>query len=400
MLKANRFTDAEIAFVIERREKHGDAWHTLALNFSKKFKNERSPECLRKVYYRNAELLTPDDGAYVKRLIDNERHRRANSLNSKENKLLINHFLNQENFLEAVKEVTKRLDKVKVPSPAKPSKDKSPMTLELLISDVHVGKKTDKFDHKVLKRRLKQVSDTTLKEIERARVHYNVERIVIAFMGDLIESFSMHGLESAKNCEFGNSRQVQEALEQLYRLVLEPIAMTGIKIDCVGVTGNHDRTEEERTYSNPGQDNLTWIIYNSMRLLGEARGLKNVTWYIPTVPYCADIEIYGENVLYEHYDNVKGSDKVKGIESLYARRMRQLEKVFHFIRGGHFHEPIQVGIGKMIINGSVPGDDGFSTTLGFRCEPSQTLNFYIKKKKDDCIKRTTSFYKSLLIQLD
>jgi hypothetical protein len=400
MSKILKYSDEEIAFIIERREKHKDPWHMLASHYLKKFKIERSPECIRKAYYKNAELLAPDDSTYVKKMVENERQRRANSLNSKENKFLVNHLINQENFLDAIKEVTKRLGKAKIPAPIKPSKDKSPMTLELLISDVHVGKKTEKFDHSVLKRRLKQIADTTLKEIERARVHYNVERIIIAFMGDLIESFSMHGLESAKNCEFGNSRQVQEALEQLYRLILEPIAATGIPIDCVGVTGNHDRTEEERTFSNPGQDNLTWIIYNSMKLIGEARGLKNVTWHIPVVPYCADISIYGENVLYEHYDNVKGSDKVKGIEGLYARRMRQLEKVLHFIRGGHFHEPIQVGIGKMIINGSVPGDDGFSTTLGFRCEPSQTLNFYIKKKKDDSIKRTTSFYKSLLIQLD
>jgi DNA repair exonuclease SbcCD nuclease subunit len=398
-MEKERFTDAEIAYILSVRDNAGLQWSELAEKYNAKFQRDRSAECIKKAYHRYRELAT-NDAYYLKRMKEIERQKKANSLNSKENKLLINEWMRREDIVEAVQGAAKVISKItKLPKPPKASKNKSPMTLELLISDVHVGKKTETFNHNVLQRRLKQVSETVLKEIARAQVHYNVERIVIAFMGDLIESYTMHNLESAKGCEFGNSRQVQEALSQLFNLILLPIAATGIKIDCVGVTGNHDRTEEKRTYNNPGEENITWIIYKTMEEFCKLKGLKNVTWDIPREAYTT-LNIYGETVLYEHYDNVNGGNKIQGIESLKAKRTNQLDKPIHFMRGGHFHEPLEFGIGKIIVNGSVPGDDGYSTTLGFRCEPSQTLNFYIKRSKEDSIKRITSFYKRFLIQLD
>lgn len=398
-MEKERFTDAEIAYILSVRDNAGLSWVDLADKYNKKFGKDRSAECVKKAYHRNREILT-NDGYYLKRLKEIERQKKANSMNSKENKLLIQEWLKREDILDAIQGASKAVNKVgKLPKPPKLSKDKSSMTLELLISDVHVGKKTDRFNHEILKRRLKQVSDTTLKEIKRAQVHYNIERIIIAFMGDLIESYTMHNLESAKGCEFGNSKQIQEALTQLFNLVVLPIASLGIQVDCVGVTGNHDRTDEQRTYNNPGEENVTWIIYRTMEEFTKLKGLSNVSWHIPRESYCV-LSIYGENVLYEHYDNVNGSNKVQGIESLKSKRTNQLDKPIHFMRGGHYHEPLEFGIGKIIINGSVPGDDGFSTTLGFRCEPSQTLNFYIRRSKEDSIRRITSFYKRFLIQLD
>src|SRR5690606_42018520 len=66
------------------------------------------------------------------------------------------------------------------------------------------------FNLEILKKRLKEVTDVTLKEIARDQAHYNVERLIIALLGDIIESYTMHNLESARGCEFGNSRQRSE----------------------------------------------------------------------------------------------------------------------------------------------------------------------------------------------
>jgi hypothetical protein len=218
-------------------------------------------------------------------------------------------------------------------------------------------------------------------------------------MGDFIESSTMHGTESAKGCEFGNSRQVQEAMDSLFELIILPLAKTGINIDIIGVTGNHDRTEEHRTYHNPGEENLTWIMYNGMKKFCQYSGLKHISWKIPTNPYQL-IDIYGENVLYEHFDNVKGNNLRSGIETLKSKRTNQLGKPISFIRGGHYHEPAEFGLGKITVNGSLCGNDSYADVLGYDCEASQTLNFYIKKEKTDSVKRITSFYKRFLIQLN
>lgn len=402
MFQDQRFTDAEIAYIASLHEDSQLNWPDIAEKFNKKFKQYRSSESIRKGYGLARERLNSTN-EYVKTLRSIAQTKKTNSLNAKDLRNLLNEWDKREDILEAIKAAAREVNKVQTPKITKKfSKDKKNMTMELLVSDVHVGKLTATFNHEVLKRRLSQMADTTIKEMERASEHYNIDRIIVAFAGDLIESATMHGTESAKGCEFGNSRQVQECLTQLWSLLFLPIAQAagkhGARVDAVGVTGNHDRTETHRSYVNPGEDNVTFIVYKTMEEFTKLAGFKNVTWHIPVDPY-QYLEVYGEGILWEHYDNAKGCSR-QALESLLSKRVNQIGKPIRFMRGGHFHEPTEFGVGKIIINGNVPGNDGYATVLGFDCEPSQTLNFYIEREKSDSISRETSFYKRMLIQLN
>lgn len=399
----DKMTDVEIAFVSALKEQSDLDWATITERYNKKFKKDKNLDALKKAYSRFRDRLdTPSE--YVRLLRQTASTRKNNSLNSKDLRTMVQEWENHDNILDAIKGAAKELNKLpasKVKVSNKYNKNKKKMTLELLISDVHVGKLTKDFNHEVLKRRLSQIATVTIKEMERAAEHYKIDRVILAFIGDLIESATMHGTESSKGCEFGNSRQIQECLTQLFHLLYLPVVRAahtlGATVDAVGVTGNHDRTEEHRTYNNPGEENVTYIIYKTMEEFTKLLGLKGVTWHIPAEPYIS-LPIYSENCLWEHYDNAKGNTRI-ALEALLAKRIMQLKKPIHFMRGGHFHDPTEYGIGKIITNGNVPGNDGYSTVLGFDCEPSQTLNFYIEREKSDSIKRLTSFYKRFLIQL-
>jgi len=402
-LPVDKFSDAELAFITSLKEESPLEWAEITEKFNKKFRKDKSLDAIKKGYQRSAARLA--DPNNVLRLMRQTANTRKNaSLNAKDNKTILDLWEKREDLMDAVRGAVKDLNKfsAKPISLPRPGKGKQGMTLELLISDVHVGKLTKTFNHEVLKRRLKQVADTTIKEMTRAAEHYKIDRVILAFIGDLIESATMHGVESARGCEFGNSRQVQEAITQFFNLIVVPVSLVAAKlgavVDCVGVTGNHDRTEVNRTFNSPGEENVTYIIYKTLEEMCKIAKMKNITWSIPAEPY-QYMEIYGEGVLYEHYDNARGSNQRSGIESLLSKRVNQIKKPVVFIRGGHFHEPMESGIGKIVINGNVPGNDGYSTVLGFDCEPSQTLNFYIKREKSDSVKRMTSFYKRFLIQL-
>lgn len=400
-----KITDAELAYVTALKEQSELGWAEITEKYNKKFKKERTLDSLKKSYQRNRDRLeSPSE--YVRLLRNVANTKKNNSLNSKDLRKLSEEWEKREDILDAIKGAAKDLSGLSFKEIANSkfkNKNTKKMTLELLLSDVHVGKLTDTFNHEVLKKRLKQIAETTIKEMNRAAEHYKIDRVIVAFVGDMIESATFHGTESMKGCEFGNSMQIQECLTQMFHLVFAPIciaaAKLGARVDAVGVTGNHDRTEQDRTFYKVGEDNVTWIIYRTMEEFTRMTGLKNVTWHIPVEPY-QFLEIYGEGTLYEHFDNVKGSNLVSGIDTLMAKRANQLKKVIHFIRGGHYHNPMESGIGRILVNGNVPGNDGYSATHGFDCEPSQTLSFYIEREKSDSIKRLTSFYKKLLIQLD
>lgn len=330
----------------------------------------------------------------VKVYKERERLRQKNKELTKQNKEMMSYLNSRDQIVQDIGDLVQNAEipkKVKLPK-VKKIKDKKNMTLELMLSDLHFGKKTDSFNLNVARTRMKELCNVTLAEIMRSSAYYNVERIIIALLGDIIESYTMHGLESARGCEFGNSKQVQSSIESIFYDIILPIAHTGIRVDIPAVTGNHDRSEEDRTFSNPGAENLTWIIYNSLSLLAAAHGLTNVVFYIPEGPYQI-LEIYGNHALYEHGDNAKSNTRVS-LEKLISDRQAQSKKVIDFFRFGHFHEDTMYGRGRAIGNGSLPGQDSYANIKGYVSNPGQTLNYYVETKK-----RPTCFYRSFPIYL-
>ena len=298
----------------------------------------------------------------------------------------------QEYMLRSVLETVKglKLGKAQLPTVSK-DKTKRSMTIELMLSDLHYGKKTKTFNHTVARNRMRHLTEVLLKEIRDKQLIFNVDRIIIALIGDIIESASMHLLESMVGSEFGNSEQVQVAIESLWHDVIVPVASLGIPIDVPAVTGNHDRSETKQTYHYPGKSNLTWIIYKTLEMLSVEAGFKNVKFHIAEDAYLV-LPIYKENCLYEHGNYSKNTKDA--LENQMRKRSTQLNTMIHYIRQGHWHTYYNYERGRMIGNESLCGQDSFANVLGFDSKAGQTINMYIETKD-----RPTSFYTSFPVCL-
>jgi predicted phosphodiesterase len=313
---------------------------------------------------------------------------------AKENQAILQYLSTQEELLERIQDLVNGIKSYKFkPAKVKKVKGKKPMTIEVMLSDLHYGKKTDTFDLAVARKRMNQLKDTLIAEIERCNKLYNVERVILALLGDIIESATMHGLESSRGCEFGNSRQVQEAITSIFYDMILPVAMTGLKIDIPAVTGNHDRSESNRTMNDPGEENLTYIIYKTLELLCQQTGLKNVKFYIPKQPYQV-LDIYGNTACYEHFDNAKANTRT-ALNALLSDRQGQIKKIIDFFRGGHFHEATIYGRGRIIVNDSLPGPDSYSNVKGYESHSGQIINYYVPTDE-----RPTCYYRSFPVYLN
>lgn len=388
------FTNEELLEIIKSKNA-GATWEEVVELVNEKYGNARTYESVRSAYRRNIMSVDEHLGEAVKTLQDIAKLRKDNTKKNKHNSAVIKYLNSAESVLEQIQEAIKtiKFEKVKLPS-FKRDSSKKDMTLELLVSDVHYGKKTKTFNSKICRKRMKELTRTVIAEIRRNQRLYNVEELIIALIGDLIENATMHELESMRSSEFSNARQVQLAIESLFQDLILPIANIGIKIRIPCVTGNHDRDGHDQTMINQGEENLSWIIYNTLELLSKAHGLKNVTFVITDGSFLIE-RIYGNNVLYEHGHNMKmGSINRKTMENFMNMRASQTKKVIDFFRCGHWHEPTSFGRGRIMINGSVQGTDSYSELLGFSSDPVQILNFYI-----DSDQRPTCFYKSFPILL-
>lgn len=390
---SSSFSDAHLADICALKRDEV-TWENIVKRLNKKYKVEKGREAYRSAYRSYSHLFEMEDKeVFIKKLQEIARTKKTSSKNAKENRKIIEELNGKEDILEEIASMIKSLPKQKIKLPKRiKKKGKKSMTKELMLSDIHFGKKTDTFNLEVCRRRLQELTKILIEDIERDSKSYNVERIVIALLGDIVES-EMHGVESYRGLEFGLARQMAESINSLFLDVIKPIAMLGAKIDCVAVCGNHDRIDHKRTYSDPGLNNISYTIYKSLELLCSQAGFKNITFHIPVGPYVL-LDIYGTNVLFEHGDNVKGNNR-QSFETFMAKRSAQLKKIVSCIRVGHLHSYFCLGRGIIIQNASVCGKDSFSDVLGYSSEAGQTINTYVPTKK-----RPSSFFKSFAVDLE
>lgn len=390
-----KYLEQHIELIIDMRNK-GLSYPDIVANFEKKFKVPLSAEAVRNVYERYSNYYMLDDNTKAsEQLIQHYRTKTRLGRTQKENKLVLKQLAKErelsDEFSILLKD-TKLYNLSSIKKQVNKEKKKAHITKELLLSDIHFGKKTKEFNLVKARERMKYLTSKVLQEIHLHSKSYNVDELIIACLGDIIESATMHGIESMRSSEFGNSKQVMVAIQSLYEDVMIPLYHTGLPIRFVGVTGNHDRTDVKRTYNNPGEENLTYIIYNTLRMMMNSSGAKNIKYNIPIEPYAIE-SIYRNKALYEHYDNAAANTN-HALRNLMMKRQSQSGVVLDFMRGGHFHEPAIYGRGTIITNGCVPGQDSFAEVLGYSTEATQLLNTYV-----DTDTRPTCYYQTSMIYL-
>jgi len=393
-----KYSKAQVADVVALR-KQGLEREQIAARFSSKYKVKRTANAVRCMHDRWADMYEMEDAEMsIRHLQDISRAGRRASKSARENKVILDYLNERDDVLSELRTLTKELAKVKIPTVVLPSAGplSKRMTLEFMVSDIHLGKKTKEFDLVICERRMVQYTEAAIKKISMYAQSFTITNLMVALLGDMINSYTMHGLESAKECEFGNARQVREISNILFTKVLVPLAQFRIPMTVVGICGNHDRTDLKRTYVNPGEDNLTYIIYHYLKDLCDVAGFDFINFIIPACPY-AVVNVYGNNILYEHGDNLKGRTS-EALDALVAKRQTQLGLILHGSRMGHFHYPTVFGRGDHILNGSVCGDDSFADVLGLtrhNSQASQMIVSYIETSS-----RPTCFYEAFPVYLD
>lgn len=391
-----KYTTEQLDFIQELRGKR-KAWTTVAEEFNKKFNTDISWDCLRKFHKRN-ELTTElgSEDVDIKILTQTRNTKLTNTRLRRETNIILDSLSYQEVLLEKMKGLIESWKIKGLPKPSKKQLKKTKVKeciLELLVSDLHIGLKTKDFDLDTVKRSIAEVKDRFIKEIKTSETRFNIKKLVIALLGDIIASFEFHGLESALTCESGAYTPVQtsNAIEILFYDLIYPIALTGYKIEIPCVPGNHDRVSKNRPVNEPGSESVSWVIYNVLQMLCNQAKLSNVKFIIPKKSYCV-LDIFGFNTLYEHVTNKLDR---KTAENKINDRQTQLKEIITFFRTAHWHEYAVFGRGRIIYNGTIIREDGYAEEHGYRGESGQAINCYIKSDQ-----RSNPYYWGYLISTD
>lgn len=294
----------------------------------------------------------------------------------------------------AAKPINKKLRKpVKLPN----QKAASKMTVELLCSDLQIGKIMPGYDSSIARKRIQEYARAALFKIhQHAKSGYKIERIILAFLGDIIESSEKHS-NSQRATDCSTPDQLKKAAEWLYIDLIYPLSQLGIPLDVKCVTGNHDWNDHGLNMYNPGQEHYSWPLYNFLKFVATREGLKNVSFDIPLGCFTSDV-VYGHRIVWEHGVGVSAS--AASMDRRREERAKQLKDFVTFYRMGDKHHISRFNEDRLVVNGAFFGGDSegreYSSISGYDSNAAQIMLCYVPRKKND---PRLPLYDSFVIQL-
>lgn len=275
-------------------------------------------------------------------------------------------------------------------------KEGTPLTVELLLSDLQIGKLAANFNTQTARARLFEYGRAALFQIEQKQAAgYRVERLVLGILGDIIESDKKHK-NSARATDSGTAEQMHNALVAIFEFVIEPLARLGIPFEVACVTGNHDHDDHGLMMYKPGREQLSFPLYHSLAYITKRAGYTWVTFDIPEGCFTT-VDFYGQTALYEHGVGVSVTEA--SMKAHKIKRAEQVGKHLTYFRMGDKHNVSSFNAGQYVVNGAFFGTDRkgeeYSGIAGFSGLPAQWIGFHVPRKDS-----RFTLYDSFCIQLD
>lgn len=270
------------------------------------------------------------------------------------------------------------------------------LTVEVLLSDLQIGKLTSEYNTKVAQRRMFEMGRAVVFQIkQKITAGYNIDRIVLGILGDIIESDKKHK-NSARACDTGTAEQMHNAMIGMFEFVVEPLAALGFPMHIVCITGNHDWDDHGLNMYKPGSEQLSWPLYNALKEITSRSGYENCTFDIPTGSY-AVVDFYGQKAVYEHGVGVANTEA--SMKAHKIKRAEQEREHITYFRMGDKHTVTTFNGGQMVVNGaffgSGAGGGEYSEIAGYSSVPAQWMSFHTARSDN-----RLTLYDQFVIQLD
>lgn len=394
-LMPRMFTDQEI---VEAVNKHSKSMPKAARYLTDQGRGDVTVQLLRQWVATMDHTQLPQGYDRAKELIRSRNAQTENAKLRRDNKALVDALIDQDGFFATVEQLTANLEK-RAPSDPKGyigSEDATAATVEILLSDLQIGKLSPGYNTPIARKRLFEYGRALVFQItQKASAGYKIERIVLGLLGDIIESDKKHK-NSGRACDTGTAEQMQDAMLSIFEFIIEPLASLGIEMEVICITGNHDWDDHGISMFEPGKQQLSWPLYHTLKIVTEKAGYSNVSFDIPEGSYSV-VDFYGQKALYEHGVGVANTEA--SMKAHKVKRAEQERAHLTYFRMGDKHTVTTFNGGQMVVNGAFfgagPGGKEYSGIAGYASVPAQWMGFHVAR--DD---QRLTLYDQFVVQLD
>ena len=213
--------------------------------------------------------------------------------------------------------------------------NKQSRSLAVMLSDVHVGKKTSSFNFIKMKERMVYLMDQVVDEFKQQKRRYNVEEIHFCFIGDIIDNDSLYPTQP-HHVDHENAGHATEQIKLASQFFSEEIdrvqKATKAKVVIHAVKGNHGRISKFTNEAN----NYDIMFYNNLETMVSRN--KNISTNMSHDFYCM-ASIQGHNFLLHHGHGIRMYQNIPwyGLVQRVMRWAGSLPFNFDYVVVGHFH---------------------------------------------------------------
>ena len=245
------------------------------------------------------------------------------------------------------------------------------------ISDTHfnelVSLPHNSYDFKVAARRLKHF----ITEAKRIFKCYNINNVLIAITGDLINSDRR--LDEMLNMSVNRSKAIFLAVDLLQQVINDIGEDYAITVACV--TGNESRLKQEWGWTDfMASDNYDFVIFEMLRHLFKKTNVE----FVVDDPSEVVVNVAGQNLLLLHGNGSMGYQYEKSVNQIKGRYTGQGKKIDYII-SGHIHSA-RIGDTYARSSSLVGANDYSEKGLNMSGRASQNIYIFHQNKNVDGMK--------------
>lgn len=249
-----------------------------------------------------------------------------------------------------------------------------------LLSDLHFGESVtlaeslgqNEYNLEIAATRMRKCWDNMLwlrKDMARTQ---SCDDTYVGLNGDII-SGDIHP-ELQQTNDGGILDQADAAFAALYPGLVEMANDTPGKMHVVCIGGNHGRLTHKQQIKNGTQHSAEHLgVYGPLRKVLGAGKKGNIVWHIPASErYIFDV--HGRRVSQQHGTMIRSQGGIGGTLVPMTRWVTRTADADLFLFG-HFHEADAYG--RIIKNGALIGESGYTKWLGVESRPPEQVAFVI-----------------------
>lgn len=283
-----------------------------------------------------------------------------------------------DKIVKVVRDSMETLPIIELPTLYVPTVSHSDETALLLLSDVHIGKKTTSYNPKVFTERLKRLQESMMSIIGAQRSIRSIKKLVVVMNGDIVDAEAVYPSQSVDHIAIPIIDQIfTVGVPELTAFLLNCLANFE-EVECICTRGNHGQQNAAK-WSSSKSTNWDFVIYKALE--ATTFNQPRLKWNINTKDWKSIFKVYSYGFLATHGNMIKRyynspfygmTRQAERWSNAYRDKLRLdyiLFSHFHSMDTGMRHNNLQI-----FVNGSFTTNDPYAEeNIGVTSIPEQLL---------------------------